>query len=140
MSMEQQIDAVAQWWADQLRHTPMHDNGDALQTIMMTTLASSIRRKHPVSDVQIEVFKMVVKEELQKPENSQYLRGIAFGTDYQPDGILQTALDAAAITDGESRLPVKTVTIIGDGEARVKNGYGAPIQVIYPHGSDQKTI
>ena len=140
MEIKEEIKVAAKWWADQLRQSPRHDNGDAFQSGLATLLASQVG--HP-SEEQIARFERELAELLSvqdafqgdswipsRPEWASYARCI--GCDYHPDRVISDALRKAGIESFSLLLPFKTVMQINPGEVNVAYGYGAPFKTIWP--------
>jgi len=135
-----EIAVAAKWWADQLRDTPKHDNGDAFQSAFATVTASMLKR--PTSE-QVERFETELATALSsalgfsgdswREDDPMWASGArVIGVDYHPDQILEDALNAAGIGDGFCLLPFKTLMWIDPNSVNVAQGYGARSEPIYP--------
>ena len=135
-----EVAAAAKWWADQLRHKPVHDNGDVMGSMLATLAAANLA---PISDEQIAAFESALASHLQAACEKHWhsddpIRGGVYrttATDYAPEGVLVDALQDAGIADGDLRLPIKTVVWIDPGKVDVACGYGAKPVRIYPAGN-----
>lgn len=132
-------EAAAQWWADELRHGALLDNGDD----NTTTLVSLLIVKQEIPEDQIvhfqEVLAGLIRERLGPSAQESLERGDpAFGSygriisvDYHPDRILSEAADIAGIPVSISTFPWKTMMHVSVGSVTVAHGYGAPFESIY---------
>jgi hypothetical protein len=118
--MSAQADAAAAWWADALR-APRQDNGDPLQSMLMTVLAS--QRDRP-SDTDLDAFATALAATI----DARIAGGrtwICIGVDYGPDRELSDAMTAAGVSHPIA-WPCKTRMYITPGkDVTVAAGYGA---------------
>ena len=122
---------VADWWVSQLSPIPGSDNGDKSENgiwlMALRTLAAKTVNPESAAQFGMNLYDEVLKA-LKTGENYIY-----FGVDYHPDGMLREAIRPLEQADAiVSQLPIKTAVSIDDGIVRVKRGYGAPWQTIYP--------
>mgnify|MGYP001559346407 CR=1 FL=1 len=115
--------AAAKWWADKLRGPVIHDNGERMQSAMMTALQPDV----PVPDEKIDEFDYFLGTALSETDYNH----ITVGVDYGPDRILSEAAEKAGI-NLEFRLPIKTMMWITPEKVSVSEGYRAPEVQIYP--------
>lgn len=124
--------AAAKWWADQLRQSPIHNNGEGEQSIFLTYAASLLYQ--PLDTDAIQTFEDRLTEHIaRRIERNEH---VMLSTDYDPDYELRQVAAAAGVDLG-MRLPVKTLMSIYRGVAKVSAGYHAPTVQIYPAESEQ---
>ncbi len=123
---------AAKWWADKLRNGTVQDNGEEMQSMMMTLLTMRAPKK---DEKDIEKFEQVLTELIDDEIESRgwaYLR-----VDYFPDGILKDAAEIAKI-EISFELPVKTWMRVSGEEVSVAEGYGSSTKQLYPIGDRNK--
>lgn len=130
----EQIDAAVEWWAARLRscrHSGLSaeerrdpsNHAYQIAEMMMTVL------KPRVTDEQIGAFKAALSERL--TADTYEARYGVLDVDYGPCRMLRESLEAAGIPANHT-LPIKTIMWIRDGAVRVRYGYGAKEQQLYP--------
>lgn len=134
--MRDETKAAVDWWGEAIRQAKF-DNGDpSLAGGMTTMLANMLSRQHPVTDEQVEAFKVALAPCIDKmldgadpedPSFGSYSRTL--GVDYGPDRALATAAKECGID--YSRFPCKTVMWINPGHVSVSHGYGAPVEDVF---------
>lgn len=115
MTYEDNAKAAAKWWADKLRQSPEHDNGDAVANAIAKAYFSS---PDPLPEERISAFQDAL-ENLIIADRPEWV-----DADYHPDEILESAALQAGIKLG-NRLPIKSITYIETGRAR--QGYGGKV-------------
>lgn len=133
--MKEEIEAAVKWWGKQLREGTRQDNGDAMQSVLATMVASQMR----VTPEQVDVFEKTLATLLPK-----YLGRIwdplkpNFGSacrvldcDYGAHLLLVAAALLAGIEPTCPPFPMKTVMWINPGNVQVRHGYRAPEETIW---------
>jgi len=130
-----EVEAAVFWWSNQLRGGARQDNGDAIQSIMTTLVAS--REERP-TEAQLARFREALTVALDKRmkesgwDPTRPTWGGAFRTltvDYSPEPILGDAAREAGI---KTWFPIKTCMRIDPVNVQVGLGYRAPFETIYP--------
>ena len=117
---------AAKWWADKLRYGTVQNNGEDMQSMMMTLFAM---RASKFNGDDINEFERVLAELV---DNDIDARGSAYlRVDYHPEGLLRDAAEEANI-DVSFKLPVKTSMRVSEEEVTVSEGYGAAEKQLYP--------
>lgn len=123
---------AAKWWADKLRYGTVQNNGEDMQSMMMTLLAMH-GSKFDGND--INEFERVLAELIDcdiDSRGSAYLR-----VDYHPEGVLREAADEVNI-DVSFKLPVKTSMRVSEEEVTVSEGYRSEEKQLYPKVGQNK--
>ena len=131
-----EVECAAKWWADQLRQSPTHDNGDGFQSALLALVSN---REPLLSEAQIALFEQILANKLQvqvdrsdwnpeKPELGGAWRMVS--VDYDPCPVLYDAAERVGIDVGY-RFPIKTHMWIDPGSVKVAVGYGAREREIY---------
>lgn len=138
-----EVAAAAKWWANQLRELPSFDNGSKdLGSQMAAFTMNMVRLSIPeLPEEKIATFEQVLAEGMElvieshsedwrpgQPKWGCFRRH--FGTDYQPDRVLEQAALAAGI-DLSFRAPIKTRMWINPGSVMVVCGHGMPAQEVF---------
>lgn len=131
-----ELDAAVDWWANVIMD-PKQDNGDYLQSSMLSFISRGIKRP---SNKEIEIFKVSLKKAITEfwreynikwnkfdPTLGSYDRCIS--VDYRPCSILARAAKEAGIS--ENLFPCKTSMWIDPGSVKVSYGYRALVEEIY---------
>lgn len=126
-------EAVANWWATKMQQPLNQDNGTqnepngGMMFMMMNMVGSEAQKS--ITTENIEVFKSKLVENILSSDTTYR---IAFGVDYHPDEILQSACVEAGINGGS--LPCKSYTWIDTTTFHVAAsfGYGGERKIIYP--------
>lgn len=136
-----EIRAAAQWWADQLKASPIMDNGDAFQSVFSSYVANQLN--FPLSDQQIDLFRRWLEVALmanakgtgwnpKAPIFGSANRGVY--NDYHPSWLLVLAWQRACLPgDPDHRFPIKTSMHYDPGQVTVRAGYSAREQVLFPN-------
>jgi hypothetical protein len=114
---------AANLWADQLGAN--QDNGDLMSNVFMQMAAQS--SESPSKD-QIEKFKTVLVDQMQKTMARDRTDKIWIGVDYNPDEEIAIACREAGINP--LLLPVKSDVFVSEKEVKYKFGYGQPFTLI----------
>jgi hypothetical protein len=129
-----EINVAVSWWVNKLsiKGKPKYDNGDS---ITQTFYEKYVTPPEPATQEELERFgktlTRVLEREYFKPgRNENYAH---LGVDYEPQEILEEALDLALIPSKKHELlPVKTRMWIDNGTVKVREGYGRETKYIYP--------
>lgn len=142
-----EVQCAASWWGKQLRGNPIQDNGDLMQTIWMNALAVP---ESPLKEEDVTRFARWLAYSIQLRVTRQQWPGESgrgwrpeepnFGSanrvihnDYGPDAILVIASRLSGVPGNLSnRFPIKTCMWINPGEVKVRCGYSAKEESIYP--------
>jgi hypothetical protein len=131
---EAQIEAAVGWWSGKLRgpvkHSMMTDEArrdPANRPAVLAEVTAGMRRPQ-ISEGQILLFSENLRAALQAVDHARWFM---FGVDYDPEIILQDALDAAEIRHWAT-LPWKTWMSFEGGGVQVSEGYGAPRVDVLP--------
>ena len=117
---------AAKWWADKLRYGTVQNNGEDMQSLMMTLLSMRGSKRN---EEDIQRFEDVLAELI---DQQLAMRGGAYlRVDYHPEGLLRDAAEEANI-DVSFALPVKTSMRVDSGTVMVAEGYGAEEKQLYP--------
>lgn len=116
---------AAKWWADRMREGVKLDNGKEPEALMAQALGYALR--HQVPHDRIDEFEDHLCTILLARDDSW-----GFGVDYHPSRELAEALTLAGIPVTLTVLPWKTTMWATDQEVRVRHGYGAPEEVLWP--------
>ena len=126
MLTEEQIEVAVNWWANVMKN-PKFDNGDDSQQGGMAGMLATMG-KQEVSVDQTEKFKVELRKVLEGGEVGPW----GLSVDYHADQNLAKAMDAAGVPRGNA--PWKTSMTFRDGAVKVRYGYGAEQQQLYPEG------
>jgi hypothetical protein len=125
-----EINAAVNWWVEtiSIKDKPKYDNGNQADKDFFDIYVSN---PEPATPDELERFgkslATVIEREYAK---EQYLY---IGTDYRPDGLLEEAFDCALLPAKRNKLfPVKTRTWLENGTFRIKAGYSAGLEQVYP--------
>lgn len=121
--MKTEIEQAVSWWTSSLIK-PEHNNGDGIQSTLMSMVASS----KEITAHQLATFADKLTS-LLTDRHQQEGVGTVLSVDYHPDRLLREAGEAAHISDFS--FPCKTVMRLERGCVSVKCGYGAPVEIIY---------
>jgi hypothetical protein len=128
---KKQIKIAVDWWADVL-HTCKQSG------LSTEERKNASNRGYEFAEMLMQLNKPQINDE-QVYKFSSYLidylssfKGdyICLSVDYDPDLILQQALDAGNIQNVIGVLPIKTIMWLDKGEVQVRYGYGAPIETL----------
>lgn len=126
--------AAAKWWADKLRGGTVQNNGESMQSLMMTLFAMSVRKSDKYY-AEVDKFEKelinIINESL-KSSNYAYL-----SVDYDAEGLLLDAIFNIDI-DTKFLFPVKTSMRVTKEDIQVSEGYQAPYKQIYPKLEQEK--
>jgi hypothetical protein len=139
--MKEELEAAAQWWADAISGVPKMDNGDFMQSALVTLAAIG----QPVTPEQVATFKAELIKRLETDERfvESWREALerdrpAWGgaartldVDYGPCVELADAAEAAGLGRRCLRFPIKTCMRIDPGLVQVGHGYRAPFVAIY---------
>lgn len=138
---------AASWWGKQLRGKPIQDNGDLMQTILVTALTGI---ESPLKEEDVARFERWLAYSIQLRITRQQWPGESgngwrpdqpnFGSanrvihnDYGPDAVLVIASRLAGIPGNLSnRFPIKTCMWVNPGDVKVRCGYSAKEESIFP--------
>jgi len=120
--MKTKCEIAAKWWADHLRKTRDHDNGNEMQSAMMNILTKSNRN---IPEYKIDYFEKHLAKALEQATEFTFI-----SVDYGPDMILSDSMNAAKL-EGNYLLPVKTSMWFHPDKIKVAVGYRAPIETIW---------
>jgi len=121
-------EVAGKWWADKLRRGTVQNNGEDMQSMMMTLFAM-MAPKSASYDEDVDDFEAILVELIDaelKGGRDVYLR-----VDYHPEGLLREAAVSADI-DVDFKLPVKTSMRVSKETVVVSEGYGSPEKQIFP--------
>lgn len=122
MLTREQISKAAQWWVKVIQN-PKFDNGDGMQSAVMTLAAST---RTSLQDANLMAFETALEDALLKAQEEDQLRHV--GCDYDPDLLLRAC---AAKTGIDMKcFPCKTHMYFGTNKIEVSYGYRAPLEVI----------
>lgn len=124
--MEKEFEVAAKWWADCLRNPPPQNNGDSIQSGMMTMLSEM---KGPIPEINIQKFQDELFGWLIRERSGRLVTML--DVDYGPCRELCDATAKAGIDFRDFVFPVKTIMWIKPGMVQISCGYGSPVEAIY---------
>jgi len=130
----EQIEALAQWWADVIRAPKFDAGADSVQMLMAQSLATSLAIDGVPSPDEIAKFKAALVSAM-RDAGDQPPVFFSLAVDYHPGRLLVEAAHAAGIPERriDTMFPWKTWTRIDpDGTVHVRYGYRASWRQIYP--------
>lgn len=137
-NIQEMAKTAAKFWANFLRQQEpiIHDAGMRHEqeiefSMRVTAIGNLLRNQTKVSPDQADIFEHELSQIIQFQIEREGRDYISFGVDYHPDMELRSAA-ALASFDPEMQFPVKTQMYIHNGQVSVKEGYGAPVRVLYP--------
>jgi hypothetical protein len=119
-----EITVATLWWSECLGGRVKSSVGDD-QADMMLDLSRAVSRAGKPTAEQVELFEIKLMDLICKAVVDSSRNEVCLSVDYEPEGLLRTALIGAGITNAQAQLPVKTVMWIKPGGVEVKTGYGA---------------
>ena len=123
MSISENANKTAQWWADQLKSSSVKlDNGSA-DAGLLAVLAFCGPKSNDYTDEQINIFRshLVKHIEAEIEECGDCLISVG----YSPDRVLEESADLAGILLGVQDLPWQTWTRTSQEGVCLSHGYGA---------------
>lgn len=122
---ETQITVAVEWWSKAIEH-PKFDNGDTSQQGgIASMLAILAHGGTPVTSEKGKMFSEALRSSLMHG-----LDGYCLSVDYHPEGQLADAAEVAGISTDLVSWPWKTVMWFERDGVQVKQGYGAPVEVL----------
>lgn len=122
--------AAAKWWAKKVDGSVRHDNGDnSLSGIFAMAIADlgNTPTTEDQSERFIDALAKGIKERFAELDGYPML---FVGCDYSPCDLLHKAAVSAEVN--ERNFPFKTHMTIYEDKVVVRDGYGAPLEQIYP--------
>lgn len=132
-----EVKAAVEWWITQLVGPAQYECGEHSATMDYAVGLALMGRQPPPTEEQIEKFRVALAERMEA-EITKLMAHIGGGrfrlvtrVDYEPDQILEDALEATGNKRLGNNLPWKTRVIVSPGEVKAAAGYGGPFEVIY---------
>jgi hypothetical protein len=118
--------AAAHWWGQVLRREfIVHDNGDGLQSAMMTSLQPPDAHDHDPAGV--DRFENLLAEAIDEALERAAPGSVFVGVDYGPDPILADTYAAAGLGRASMfTFPAKTNMTVRPDKVTAAEGYRAP--------------
>ena len=114
---------AAKWWTEHLG-TLKQNNGDGLQSMLLSILS---KKSEPNKNKSDEFYEELKKELIEKFKNGE--TSVTLSTDYHPEGLLGMVAHRCDIES--SAFPCKTVMWVEPTSVSVRCGYGASEEIIF---------